>query len=103
MEKPTNIVIVPSPGFSHLLSLLEFSKRLIRLSNSLHITFLIPTLDSPPELSKSYLQTLPSTITTKKAKISEGNFERENMKSLSNSVIKFCDQRICEEIYFFRH
>jgi len=62
MEKPTNIVIVPSPGFSHLLSLLEFSKRLIHLSNSLHITLLIPTLNSPPELSNSILQTLPSTI-----------------------------------------
>jgi len=28
---------------------------------------------------------------------------RENVKSFSNSVTKFCDQRICEEFYFFRH
>ncbi|KAK2360317.1 hydroquinone glucosyltransferase [Trifolium repens] len=62
MEKETNIVIVLSPAFSHLLSLIELSKRIIQLSNALHITFLIPTLNSPPESSKSILQTLPSTI-----------------------------------------
>jgi len=28
---------------------------------------------------------------------------RENVKSLSNSVTKFCDQGICEEFHFFRH
>ncbi|KEH16354.1 hypothetical protein MTR_0219s0100 [Medicago truncatula] len=42
-------------------------------------------------------------ITTKKTKISEGYLVRENMKSLSNSVTKFCDQGICEEFHFFRH
>jgi len=41
--------------------------------------------------------------TTKKTKISEGYLVRENVKSLSNSVTKFCDQEICEEFYFFRH
>ena len=41
--------------------------------------------------------------TTKKTKISEGNLERENMKFLSNSLTKFCDQGICEGFYFFRH
>jgi hypothetical protein len=42
-------------------------------------------------------------VTTKKTKISEENLVRENMKSLSNSVTKFCDQGICEGFYFFRH
>ena len=41
--------------------------------------------------------------TTKKTKISEGYLVRENVKSLSNSVTKFCDQKICEEFHFFRH
>jgi len=41
--------------------------------------------------------------TTKKTKISEGYLVRENVKSLSNSVTKFCDQEICEEFHFFRH
>ena len=41
--------------------------------------------------------------TTKKTKISEGNLVRENMKSLSNSVTKFCDQGIYEGFYFFYH
>ncbi|KAG5002186.1 hypothetical protein JHK85_023855 [Glycine max] len=62
MEKPTHIVIVPSPGFSHLLSLIEFSKRLIHHSNGLQVTCMIPTLDSPSEPSQAILQTLPSTI-----------------------------------------
>ncbi|RDX68908.1 Hydroquinone glucosyltransferase, partial [Mucuna pruriens] len=62
MEKPSHIVIVPSPGFSHLLSIIEFSKRLIHHSNGLQITCLIPTLGSPSEPSKAILQTLPSTI-----------------------------------------
>jgi len=42
-------------------------------------------------------------ITTKKTKISEGSLVRENVKSLSNSVTKFCNQGICEEFHFFRH
>ena len=41
--------------------------------------------------------------TTKTTNISEGNLVRENMKSLSNFVTKFYDQRICERFYFFRH
>jgi len=41
--------------------------------------------------------------TTKKTKISEENLVRENVKSLSNSITKFCDQRICERFHFFRH
>jgi len=41
--------------------------------------------------------------TTKKTKIREGYLVRENVKSLSNSVTKFCDQGICEEFHFFRH
>ena len=43
------------------------------------------------------------TNTAKKSKYCEGNLERENVKSLSNSVTKFCDQGICEGFYFFRH
>jgi len=42
-------------------------------------------------------------FTTKKTKISEGYLVRENVKSLSNSVTKFCDQGICEEFHFFCH
>jgi len=42
-------------------------------------------------------------FTTKKTKISDGYLVRENVKSLFNSVTKFCDQEICEEFHFFRH
>ena len=41
--------------------------------------------------------------TTKKTKISEGNLERKNMKSLSNSVTKFYDEEISETFHFFYH
>ena len=42
-------------------------------------------------------------FTTKKTKISEGYLVREDVKSLSNSVTKFCDQGICDEFHFIRH
>jgi len=45
-------------------------------------------------------RTSAHTTTTKKTKISEGNIEMENLKFLSNSITKFCDQRICEGFYF---
>jgi len=38
------------------------------------------------------LHTNVPPYTTKKTKISEGYLVRENVKSLSNSVIKVCDQ-----------
>ncbi|XP_047179807.1 hydroquinone glucosyltransferase-like [Vigna umbellata] len=63
MEKP-HIVVVPSPGFTHLVPILEFSKRLLHLLPHFHITCFIPSLGSPPSSSKAYLQTLPSTITS---------------------------------------
>jgi hypothetical protein len=53
--------------------------------------------------SRKYYVSRSTIFTTKKAEISEGNLVRENVKSLSNSVTKFCDQGICEEFYFFRH
>lgn len=62
MEKATHIVIVTSPGFSHLFPILEFSKRLVHLYDDFHITCIIPTLGSAPDSSKTYLQTLPSNI-----------------------------------------
>jgi len=44
-----------------------------------------------------------ASYTTEITKISEGYLVRKNVKSLSNSVTKFCDQGICEEFHFFRH
>ncbi|XP_028753442.1 hydroquinone glucosyltransferase-like [Neltuma alba] len=62
MEKTTPIAVVPSPGFSHLIPLLEFSKRLVHLHPDFHVTFIIPSLESPPSASIVYLQNLPSNI-----------------------------------------
>ncbi|RDX67751.1 Hydroquinone glucosyltransferase, partial [Mucuna pruriens] len=63
MEKTTHIVVVPGPGFSHLVPILEFSKRLVQLHPLLHVTAIIPTLGSLPSVSKTFLETLPSSIT----------------------------------------
>ncbi|XP_057426610.1 uncharacterized protein LOC130720042 [Lotus japonicus] len=61
-QKP-HIAVVPSPGFTHLVPILEFSKRLLHLHPEFHITCIIPSTASPSSSTKSYLQTLPPTIT----------------------------------------
>ncbi|KAL2336874.1 hypothetical protein Fmac_011320 [Flemingia macrophylla] len=63
MEKP-HIAVVPSAGFTHLVPILEFSKRLLHLHPEFHITCFIPSVGSIPPSSKAYLQTLPPTITS---------------------------------------
>ncbi|XP_028240137.1 hydroquinone glucosyltransferase-like [Glycine soja] len=64
MEKTVHIAVVPGPGFSHLVPILQFSKRLVQLHPNFHVTCLIPTLVSPPSASISILQTLPPNINT---------------------------------------
>ncbi|KAG5059772.1 hypothetical protein AAZX31_01G067400 [Glycine max] len=63
MEKP-HVAVVPSPGFTHLVPILEFSKRLLHLHPEFHITCFIPSVGSSPTSSKAYVQTLPPTITS---------------------------------------
>ncbi|XP_027336070.1 hydroquinone glucosyltransferase-like [Abrus precatorius] len=62
MAKATHIAIVPSPGFSHLVPIVEFSKRLVQHHPNFHVTCIIPSLGSPPDSSKAYVKTLPSNI-----------------------------------------
>ncbi|XP_028775907.1 hydroquinone glucosyltransferase-like [Neltuma alba] len=62
MEKATQIAVVASPGFSHLVPLLEFFRRLVHLHPDFQVTCIIPALESPPSSSIAYLQTLPSNI-----------------------------------------
>ncbi|KAK7277133.1 hypothetical protein RIF29_18283 [Crotalaria pallida] len=65
MEKKTCIAMVPCPGLSHLIPLLEFAKRLIQLdhnNNKFHVTFLIPTLGPPSSSMISFLNDLPPNI-----------------------------------------
>ncbi|KAF7809513.1 hydroquinone glucosyltransferase-like [Senna tora] len=64
MEKTTYIAVIPCPGFSHLVPILELSKRLIHYHPHFHITCIIPTHGSPPTTSTAYLQTLPPNIDT---------------------------------------
>ena len=62
MAKTTHIAVIPSPGFSHLVPIVEFSKRLVSNHPNFHVTCIIPSLGSPPDSSKSYLETIPPNI-----------------------------------------
>ncbi|XP_027334237.1 hydroquinone glucosyltransferase-like [Abrus precatorius] len=62
MEKAIHIAVVPGPGFSHLVPILQFSKRLVQLHPQFHVTCIIPTLGSPSSASKIFLETLPPNI-----------------------------------------
>ncbi|KAJ1421215.1 UDP-glycosyltransferase family, conserved site [Sesbania bispinosa] len=62
MAKMTHIAIVSSPGFSHLVPIVEFTKRLVSQYPSFHVTCIVPSLGPHPDSSKAYLETLPSNI-----------------------------------------
>ncbi|XP_020208604.1 UDP-glycosyltransferase 72B1 [Cajanus cajan] len=62
MEKPTHVALVSSPGFTHLVPITEFSKRLVKHRPNFHVTCTIPSLGPPSESPKAYLKTLPSNI-----------------------------------------
>ncbi|KAJ1421238.1 UDP-glycosyltransferase family, conserved site [Sesbania bispinosa] len=62
MAKATHIVVVSSPGFSHLVPIVEFTKRLVSHHPNFHVTCIIPSLGPHPDSSKAYLETLPSNI-----------------------------------------
>ncbi|XP_027334238.1 hydroquinone glucosyltransferase-like [Abrus precatorius] len=62
MEKTMHIAVIPSAGFSHLVPILQFSRRLVELHPEIHVTCIIPTLGSPPSASKTILETLPPNI-----------------------------------------
>ncbi|XP_054782485.1 hydroquinone glucosyltransferase-like [Prosopis cineraria] len=57
------VVMVPCPGFSHLIPLIELAKRLVVHHPDFHVTFLIPTFGAPPSSTTlSILQSLPANI-----------------------------------------
>ncbi|XP_012567790.2 hydroquinone glucosyltransferase [Cicer arietinum] len=60
--EPIHIAVVSGVGYSHLVPILHFSNILVNLHPYIHVTCLIPSLGSPPNSSKSILQTLPSNI-----------------------------------------
>ncbi|RDY13889.1 Hydroquinone glucosyltransferase, partial [Mucuna pruriens] len=64
MAKTIDIAIVSSPGYTHLVPIIEFSKRLIKHHPNFHVTCIVPSLGPHPESSKAYLNTLPSNIDT---------------------------------------
>ncbi|XP_045808741.1 hydroquinone glucosyltransferase-like [Trifolium pratense] len=56
------IAMVPCPGLSHLIPLVEFAKLLILHHKNFHVKFLIPTLGPPTLSTKSILNSLPPNI-----------------------------------------
>lgn len=64
MAETTHIVVIAGPGFTHLVPILNFSKRLVNLHPDFHVSCIIPSLGSPPSASKSILETLPPNISS---------------------------------------
>ncbi|CAJ1948880.1 unnamed protein product [Sphenostylis stenocarpa] len=62
MEKATHIAVIPGLGFTHLVPILHFSKRLVELHPHVHVTCIVPSLGSLPSASKAILETLPPNI-----------------------------------------
>ncbi|KAI9100823.1 hypothetical protein K1719_024185 [Acacia pycnantha] len=56
------LAMVPAPGFSHLLPLIELSKRLVVHHPHFHIFFFIPTLGPPSPSTHSIFESLPPQI-----------------------------------------
>ncbi|CAJ2665050.1 unnamed protein product [Trifolium pratense] len=61
-SKKTCIAMVPSPGLSHLIPIVEFAKLLLQQHNDYQITFLIPTLGPLNPSMKTILNTLPPNM-----------------------------------------
>ncbi|CAJ1948149.1 unnamed protein product [Sphenostylis stenocarpa] len=62
MEVTTHIAIVSVPVYSHLRSILEFSKRLVHLHHDTRVTCINPTFGSPCNNTKALFDSLPLTI-----------------------------------------
>ncbi|KAK7350404.1 hypothetical protein VNO77_08999 [Canavalia gladiata] len=62
METTTHIAIVSVPVYSHLRSILEFSRRLVHIHQDIHVTCINPTFGSPCNNTKALFDSLPSTI-----------------------------------------
>ncbi|XP_028787318.1 UDP-glycosyltransferase 72B1 [Neltuma alba] len=61
-RKSPCIAMVPAPGFSHLLPLIEFSKRLVVRQPHFHFIFFIPTLGPPSPTTISIFESVPPQI-----------------------------------------
>ncbi|AES74414.1 UDP-glucosyl transferase, putative [Medicago truncatula] len=63
METKIHIALVTVPVYSHLRSILEFTKRLVHLNQNIHVTCINPTFSSSIcNNVKSLFETLPSNI-----------------------------------------
>ncbi|KAL2319944.1 hypothetical protein Fmac_028913 [Flemingia macrophylla] len=58
----TCIAMVPCPGLSHLIPVVEFAKRLVLEHPNFQVTLLIPTLGPATPSTKAILSSLPPTI-----------------------------------------
>ncbi|CAL0302902.1 unnamed protein product [Lupinus luteus] len=60
--KITHIAVVTIPAFSHQASIVEFCKRLVHFHHNFHVTCIFTTIDSPPQATITFLQSLPPNI-----------------------------------------
>ncbi|KAK7277111.1 hypothetical protein RIF29_18261 [Crotalaria pallida] len=62
MGTTTHIALVSVPIYSHLRSILEFSKRLVNLHQDIHVTCIIPSTGSSCNNTKALVESLPPSI-----------------------------------------
>ncbi|XP_004515370.1 hydroquinone glucosyltransferase [Cicer arietinum] len=62
MNKKTCIAMVPCPGLSHLIPLVEFAKLLVHNHIQFHVTFLVPTFGPLSSSMQDILYSLPPNI-----------------------------------------
>ncbi|XP_021760343.1 hydroquinone glucosyltransferase-like [Chenopodium quinoa] len=58
-NSPPHIVIIPTPGMGHLIPLVEFAKRILHITPTLQLSFIIPTEGPPTRAQKTVLAGLP--------------------------------------------
>lgn len=59
-----HIVILPSPGISHLIPFVEFAKRLVSQHSDFRVTCILPTSGPPSQPTKAIVEALPTSIDT---------------------------------------
>ena len=61
-SRTAHIAAVSVPAFTHQASIMEFFRRLVHIHHDFHVTCIIPTIESPPKATISFLEILPSNI-----------------------------------------
>ncbi|KAL6144142.1 hypothetical protein ACLB2K_054837 [Fragaria x ananassa] len=97
MEKPAELVLIPSPGIGHLVSTLEIAKLLVSRDDQLFITVLIMHFPAVSKGTESYVQSLADSSSPISQRIKFINLPHTNMDhtegSVRNSLVGFVESQ----------